>query len=159
MPERTQSGWYPRGSPVVQFRADDPLAADLGRRGGTRGRIAKRDLTRYYLLINETERRLPLAPDDRLEIVRALRVYPRPLPDPQWLWTAIQRSPYWSEAGRSEEHGNELAGKIRKLTDVQRVALADWVDRVLDGGMKGEVEFLHDLQGARIETLKQQLLS
>lgn len=145
---------------TVQFRASDYLAASLDRRGSSRGSIAKRDLPRYYQVIDATERQLSskLTPMDRLEIAAAVKAHPGPRQDPLNMWIAVHRSPYWNQPGQSTEHGRKLSDKVRHLTPIERMALADFTDRILTQGLIGDPEFELELNEASVEQRKKQLL-
>lgn len=119
------------GTPQVSFRiGDGRLADELEERGIQIGQVAKRDLLRYYTVLEMALHSLPFTPDELPVIVDEYsRAYGAVSEDDAFNVAIIQYRPH-AVADTLRENGNTVtAAKLLSLTPLQRMALADAIER------------------------------
>lgn len=137
-------------SPLVTFRSGRWLQQEIDRRGKPLGRIAKRDLERYYEILVQADEDLPFTEDERDILVEAFG----PILDyvsearPLALSAMIHRSPWWDRAHRPAEERDKLATKLRTLTLLQRFAVLDYVERAVEQDPAMPIKRYERLSGA-----------
>lgn len=128
MSERTQG-------PPVQFRSmevEPQLDLRLSHAAGSPGRVAARDLDRYYALLAAELRRVDLSESEAMLLIDALNgvLHDAPESIPTMLWAGVDDAirldgldATWGVDGAA------VVAKLRALTPTQATAVVDAVER------------------------------
>ena len=115
----------------IQFRDTeiDSCLAARAHADESPGTVARRDLTRYYAILDDAIRRLELSEPEALLICDALNGIRLDETGWRFAWATISDACRDGLADKWEVDGDNLVERIRSLTRAETLALVDAVER------------------------------
>lgn len=125
---------------TVSFYIRETIAEELRTRGDNRSAVINRDIERLYTLYKKALKEVPLSDNEACLIVDALNGSLMDAYSARMLWASIEDAINLDGlATKWEVDGSTLVEKLKKLTDIQALALVDAVERFWQECPQGDI--------------------
>lgn len=115
---------------TISFYIRDPLINELRTRGENRSAVINRDLDRLYTLYKRALREVPLTVAEAWLIVDTLNGTIMDANSARMLWASVEDAVKLDGLDKKwDVDGQALIEKLRKLNDIQALALVDAAER------------------------------